>query len=146
MTLHWSWGLGTACLLAVVIWLNGHHKRSGWLLGAAVQAVNIAYGWGVSGSWQFVFLTIPAGMFLWNWWQHPKRELARRRAAAMLVDVHGTDQVILMTRPTYDNLSAELQAKAPPPGYAKLWPDGRPWLASPIVPPKDNPFRDLGGL
>lgn len=67
---HWSWGLTTAVLLAIVIWLNGHHIRAGWLLGAVVQLVNVGFGWLVYGQWTFLFLLIPAVMFVHNWMRH----------------------------------------------------------------------------
>lgn len=69
--LHWSWGLSTALILALVIWLNGQRIRAGWLLGAAVQLVNMTFGWLIYGQWTFAFLAIPAVMFLINWWRHP---------------------------------------------------------------------------
>lgn len=75
MIVHWSWGLSTALLLAGVIWLNGQRIRAGWLLGALVQLVNMTFGWLIYGQWTFVFLSIPAVMFLWNWWHHPKTEV-----------------------------------------------------------------------
>lgn len=57
-------------LLAIVIWLNGHHIRAGWLLGAVVQLVNVGFGWLVYGQWTFLFLLIPAVMFVHNWMRH----------------------------------------------------------------------------
>jgi hypothetical protein len=108
---------------------------SDWvLIGYFTIAVGTGVGIGVAAA-------------LWHYRKNgPRMRKLRKDAAPMLVDVHGTDQMIMMTRPIFDNLNAELQAEAPPPGYTKLWPDGRPWLSSPIVPPKDNPFRNLGGL
>lgn len=70
---HWSWGLSTAVLLAIVIHLNGRGIRVGWLIGAAVQLVNVTFGWLIYGQPTFGFLAIPAVLFLVNWWQHPKR-------------------------------------------------------------------------
>lgn len=75
--LHWSWGLSTAVLLTLVIWLNGHQVRAGWLLGAGVQLVNVGFGWWVYGSWQFAFLLLPAGMFVWIWWRVPQHQAER---------------------------------------------------------------------
>jgi hypothetical protein len=108
---------------------------SGWMLiGYLTIAVVAGVGIGVTTT-------------LWHYRKNgPRMRKLRRDAAPMLVDMHGTDQMIVMTRPTFDNLNADLLAQAPPPGYTKLWPDGQPWLSSPIVPPKDNPFRNLGEL
>jgi hypothetical protein len=72
VTLHWSWGLSTALVLTLVIYLNGRQIRAGWLLGASVQIVNMAFGLAY-GQWTFAFLAIPAVMFLANWWHHPRR-------------------------------------------------------------------------
>lgn len=82
MTVHWTWGLSTAVMLAIVIHLNGQGVRSGWLLGAAVQLVNLAFGWLVYGQWTFGFLAIPAALFLFNWWRHPARSAARVELAS----------------------------------------------------------------
>lgn len=79
MNLHWSWGLSTALILALVIHLNGKGVRVGWLLGALVQLINLGFGYLVHGQWTFLFLVAPAAMFLVNWWKHP----ARRRAAPL---------------------------------------------------------------
>lgn len=73
MTLHWSWGLVAALVLAAVIELNGRQHRIGWLLGAAAQLINLVFGWLIYGQWTFAFLAIPAAMFLRNWWKHPQR-------------------------------------------------------------------------
>lgn len=62
---HWAWGLSTALVLCVVIWLNGHQIRFGWLLGAGVQLINMGFGWWLHGQWTFVFLALPAAMFVW---------------------------------------------------------------------------------
>jgi hypothetical protein len=77
MTPHWAWGLSTAIILAFVIWLNSKQIRAGWLLGASVQFINMGFGWGVHGQWTFVFLGIPAGMFLWAWWNSKPQVQAR---------------------------------------------------------------------
>lgn len=104
------------------------------LIGYFILATATGAGIGVAGA-------------LWHYRKNgPRMRKLRRDAAPMLIDVHGTDQVIAMTRPTFDKLSAELQAMAPPPGQMRIFPDGRPWLPSPIGSPKDNPFRDLGAL
>lgn len=81
MTVHWTWGLTTAVLLAVVIHLNGRGIRLGWLLGALVQLVNMGFGWAVYHQWTFGFLAIPAALFMINWWRHPKRKPQGCRAA-----------------------------------------------------------------
>lgn len=72
MSLHWSWGLSTALLLTLVIWLNGRQVRAGWLIGASVQFINMGFGLAY-GQWTFSFLALPATMFLINWWRHPRR-------------------------------------------------------------------------
>lgn len=74
---HWGWGLSTALILCVVIWLNGHHYRFGWILGAVVQFINMGFGWWLHGQWTFVFLTLPAGMFLWIWWRSGPRRVKK---------------------------------------------------------------------
>lgn len=74
MTPHWAWGLVTAVILTLVIWLNGQQIRAGWLLGATVQLINVTFGWLVYGQWTFAFLLLPAGMFLWNYWRTPRRK------------------------------------------------------------------------
>jgi hypothetical protein len=70
-TLHWSWGLSTALILTLVIWLNAHQVRAGWLLGAAVQLINCAFGLAY-GQWTFAFLLAPAGMFVFIYFRHPR--------------------------------------------------------------------------
>lgn len=72
MTVHWSWGLAMA-LITITIWLNGRGIRAGWLLGAAVQIMNLTFGYFVYGQATFLLLAIPAGAFLYNWWAHPRR-------------------------------------------------------------------------
>lgn len=84
--LHWSWGLSTALILTLVIWLNAHQVRAGWLLGATVQVINMAFGLAY-GQWTFAFLAIPAAMFLFIWWRHPRPtepRMERRSASACL--------------------------------------------------------------
>jgi hypothetical protein len=73
VTPHWSWGLSTALVLTLVIFLNGRQVRVGWLLGAAVQLINLGFGYFVYGQSTFLFLAFPAAMFLVNWWKHPRR-------------------------------------------------------------------------
>lgn len=76
MTVHWAWGLSTALLLTIVIWLNGHGIRAGWMLGFTVQIINLAFGWLIYHQWTFLFLLAPALMFLGNWANHPRRQAA----------------------------------------------------------------------
>ena len=71
------WGLSTALILSLVIYLNGRGIRFGWLLGAAVQLINVAFGYFVYGQSTFLFLGFPAEMFLANWWSHPRRKTDR---------------------------------------------------------------------
>lgn len=73
--IHWSWGLSTALILSLVIYLNGKQKRVGWLLGALVQFINMAFGLAY-GQWTFAFLAIPATAFVVNWFLHPRRTAA----------------------------------------------------------------------
>lgn len=77
MTPHWTWGLSTAVILTVVIWMNGRQYRLGWLLGATVQFINITYGWLVHGQWTFVFLLLPASAFVWNYWRSRPRHVKK---------------------------------------------------------------------
>lgn len=79
---HWLWGLLTALMVSIVIYLNGRGVRAGWLVGVAVQLVYVAYGLAGPGEWTFVFALIPAGMFAWNYWVTPRRA-ARARAAVV---------------------------------------------------------------
>lgn len=79
MSIHWSWGLSTALILTLVIYLNGRRVRAGWLLGAAVQLINMAFGYFVYGQDTFLFLAFPAGMFLANWWADIKRDRLERK-------------------------------------------------------------------
>lgn len=44
------------------------------MLGFLVQWVNLCFGYLVYNQPTFLFLLLPAGMFLVNWWQHPKRK------------------------------------------------------------------------
>jgi hypothetical protein len=83
VSLHWSWGLSTALILALVIHLNGRGVRAGWLLGASVQVINLVFGYFVYGQWTFLFLAIPAAMFAINWVKHPART---RRGAVRVPD------------------------------------------------------------
>lgn len=84
---HWSWGLSTALILALVIHLNGRGIRPGWLLGATVQFINLAFGYLVYGQWTFLFLLAPAAMFLVNWWLHPAR--SRAQPLPQCMDTYG---------------------------------------------------------
>lgn len=98
MVAYWPWGLMIAGLVTVTIWMNGHHWRAGWLIGAAAQVAQIGFG-AATGIWTFCFAALPLVMFLWNWWQHPRREAERKRlAGGVLVDAAGGDQMIVMSR------------------------------------------------
>lgn len=73
MTALWPWGLAITLTVTATIWANGHQKRWGWLLGVAAQLFQIGFG-AVSGVGTFYFAAIPAVMFAWNWWRHPRRQ------------------------------------------------------------------------
>lgn len=70
-TLHWSWGLSTALILTLVIWLNANQIRAGWLLGAAVQFINMGFGLAY-GQWTFAFLALPASMFVFIYFRRAR--------------------------------------------------------------------------
>jgi hypothetical protein len=95
VTLHWSWGLGTAILLSYVIWLNGQGYRLGWALGAVVQLVNMSFGVAY-GQWTFAFLIFPALMFVSNWLDHPHQVLLRMGKRAPCGD---TFRAVVCDRP-----------------------------------------------
>lgn len=71
ITVHWSWGLSTAVILTLVIWMNGHQVRAGWLLGATVQIINMSFGLAY-GQWTFTFLALPAAMFVFIYFDQGK--------------------------------------------------------------------------
>lgn len=134
MIVYWPWGLMIAGLVTVTIWMNGRHWRPGWLIGAAAQAAQIGFG-AVTGIWTFYFAALPLGMFLWNWWRHPHREEAlRRRYSGVLVDVAGTDQMIMMSRGVLDRIVEYVpRVQDPYPGIPAGMRGvmGAPWLRSP---------------
>lgn len=68
--IHWSWGLSTALLLTLSIYLSGCGVRMGWLLGATIQVINMSFGLAY-GQWTFAFLALPAGMFVFIYFRHP---------------------------------------------------------------------------
>jgi hypothetical protein len=110
--IYWPWGVIITSAVTVTIWMNGHHWRSGWLVGAGSQLAQIGFGAVILGVWTFWFAAAPMLMFLWNWWQHPKREAAlRRRYGGVVVDVAGSDQLVVMSRGVFDQLKAPV---APP--------------------------------
>jgi hypothetical protein len=125
MIVYWPWGLTIAGLVTVTIWMNGRHWRPGWLVGAGAQLAQIGFG-AATGIWTFYFAALPLGMFLWNWWKHPQREKAlRRRYGGVLVDVAGTDQMIVMSRGVLDRM-IESAPRVPDPISMPM--RGEPWL------------------
>jgi hypothetical protein len=147
MIVYWPWGLMIAGLVTVTIWANGHHWRPGWLVGAAAQLAQIGFGV-ATGIWTFYFAALPLGMFLWNWWQHPRREVERKRkAGGVLVDVAGSDQMIMMSRGVLDRM---IESAPPAPNPLPAIPTlmrgvmGAPWLSSPITPTSPQDTRQDG--
>lgn len=69
----WVWGAVNAATITVVIWLNGRQLRVGWAIGCVAQLWLVAFGLFGPGPWTFVFQAVPAGMFAFNWWRHPRR-------------------------------------------------------------------------
>lgn len=92
MSVHWSWGLSTALVLTFVIFLNGRQIRAGWLLGATVQLINLGFGYFAYGQATFLFLALPAAMFLLNWWRHPKRVKPRPFKDVAHVEIRATTE------------------------------------------------------
>jgi hypothetical protein len=150
MIVYWPWGLMIASLVTVTIWMNGHHWRPGWLVGAAAQLAQIGFG-AVTGIWTFWFSALPMLMFGWNWVRHPARAAARDRELTRLRDevtrlraelavsrgretvtldtAHG-DQMIMVSRGVLDRLVETRWVSR----YA-----GSPWLPSPITPTPKPP-------
>jgi hypothetical protein len=142
MITFWPWGVVITSAVTVTIWMNGKHWRAGWLVGAAAQVAQIGFG-AVTGIWTFWFAAAPMLMFLWNWWQHPKREaeLRRRYGGGVLLDMDGTGDVIMMSRGVFDRL------KTPP--MPAVQPVAFPPVKVPPLPPEvrdalDEQLRLLG--
>lgn len=67
MSQWWSWALAAVGLTG--IWITGHRRAAGWLVGLAAQALWLAYAL-ASRQWGFLVTAVAYGaVYARNWWR-----------------------------------------------------------------------------
>jgi len=149
--IHWSWGVVQTAVMGVVIVMNGHGWRSGWLAGAVAQLVMVAYGFVIYHQWTFLLPLLLAAAFIYNWFKQPARDKARELVAKkkygwVTINADGTDQIIVMQKQVLHNVAIPAEERIPYPAW-EAWQKrmlyNEPWLPSPFDP--QRPINDEDG-